>query len=178
MPISRRALLFSAAAPLLTRPAPAEERPLFTFHNPFWLNLHSFLYVLGRAKNNTPDSKRGPVVGAITDGDSLETFVAEVATYSAGVSTKDAIFDRPLSALTKRLASVDGNGPRPDDLDPDVLKALRSAAPKYRGQLVAAACRVECRAHRRNSAARESLRRRHRIRDCPPLDEPMAARRF
>ena len=107
--------------------------PIFQFETDgFWLNLHHFLYVLGRARNNTSDSKRGPVVGAITDGDSLETFAAEVATYSAGVSTKDAIFDRPLTALTKRIASVDDNGPLPDDLDPDVLKALRAAAPKYR----------------------------------------------
>ena len=32
--------------------APAQET-LFTFRNEFWLNLHHFLYVLGRARAGT-----------------------------------------------------------------------------------------------------------------------------
>jgi len=33
-------------------------KPLFTFHNTFRVNLHHFLYVLGRARNDTRDSRR------------------------------------------------------------------------------------------------------------------------
>jgi hypothetical protein len=31
-------------------------KPLFTLHSGFWVNLHHFLYVLGRARNGSPDS--------------------------------------------------------------------------------------------------------------------------
>ncbi len=132
MKVSRRALLLSAAAPLWPRRAPAQTPALFAFHNRFWLNLHSFLYVLGRAKNNTPDSQRGSVIDAITDGDPLETFATEVAAYSATASRQDAVFDPSLTALTKRLAFIDDASPLPDDLDAGVRYALRDAAPAYR----------------------------------------------
>ena len=42
--------------------------PIFVFHSDeFWLNLHHFLYVLGRAENKTRDSSREAVAGAPTD---------------------------------------------------------------------------------------------------------------
>jgi hypothetical protein len=37
---------------------------LFAFRAGFWLNLHHFLYVLGRARNGAPDSSRAAVVKA------------------------------------------------------------------------------------------------------------------
>src|SRR5579871_1687381 len=98
MTISRRAMLFSATGLLPARLANAQRPPLFTFHNRFWLNLHHFLYVLGRAKNNVPDSQRGAVIAAITDGAPLQTLTASVDIYSRDASTKDAVFDRPFAA--------------------------------------------------------------------------------
>lgn len=82
MRIFRRAMLFSAVAPFLPWPAAAQNAPLFSFYNRFRLNLHHILYVLGRAENKTPDSRRGAVTV-------------------------------------------------PDDLDSNVLGALRAAAPAY-----------------------------------------------
>src|ERR1041384_259689 len=42
--------------------------PIFIFHDDeFWLNLHHFLYVLGRAENKTRDSARPAVSGAPAD---------------------------------------------------------------------------------------------------------------
>src|SRR5215208_7054783 len=50
---------------------PAEVRrssPIFNFYDDeFWLNLHHFLYVLGRAENKTRDSARAAVSGALAD---------------------------------------------------------------------------------------------------------------
>src|SRR5918998_5374582 len=44
--------------------------PIFIFHtDEFWLNLHHFLYVLGRAQNKTTDASREAVVGAPADQD-------------------------------------------------------------------------------------------------------------
>jgi hypothetical protein len=44
--------------------------PIFIFHpDEFWLNLHHFLYVLGRSENKTLDSARKAVVGAPADQD-------------------------------------------------------------------------------------------------------------
>jgi hypothetical protein len=42
--------------------------PIFVFHSDeFWLNLHHFLYVLGRAENKTRDASREAVVDAPAD---------------------------------------------------------------------------------------------------------------
>src|SRR6185295_9158261 len=41
---------------------------LFVFHtDEFWLNLHHFLYVLGRAQNKERDTAREAVAGAPSD---------------------------------------------------------------------------------------------------------------
>src|ERR1044072_1009540 len=47
---------------------PASRTKIFVFHtDEFWLNLHHFLYVLGRAQNKTRDSSRSAVVNAPND---------------------------------------------------------------------------------------------------------------
>ena len=52
-------------AAALTVALAAQPGTVFTFHsNEFWLNLHKFLYVLGRAENKTADATREPVAGA------------------------------------------------------------------------------------------------------------------
>src|SRR6185295_7950028 len=44
------------------------KQTIFIFHSDeFWLNLHHFLYVLGRAENKTRDSSRSAVANAPKD---------------------------------------------------------------------------------------------------------------
>ncbi|HEU5130883.1 MAG TPA: hypothetical protein VFT26_02225, partial [Pyrinomonadaceae bacterium] len=46
----------------------ATSKRIFVFHNDeLWLNLHHFLYVLGRVENKTTDSSRTAVVSAPKD---------------------------------------------------------------------------------------------------------------
>ena len=67
----RRVSLAVLAVVLLVHPAlgqRASKQTIFVFHSDeFWLNLHHFLYVLGRAENKTRDSSRTAVVKAPND---------------------------------------------------------------------------------------------------------------
>jgi hypothetical protein len=100
-------LAFMGAAPAQpksTSPLPP-NRPdhIFVFRaDEFWLNLHHFLYVLGRAQNHTRDSSRAAVAGAPADEEkgmarlkeSDQTIWREaVSAYADGLSKKDLIFD-------------------------------------------------------------------------------------
>src|ERR1044071_365091 len=90
--------------------------PIFIFHDDeFWLNLHHFLYVLGRAENKTRDSARPAVSGAPADeqrgfaaltAKEQEIWKEAVQQYAAGVSRKDLVFDDPLPTITAALASA------------------------------------------------------------------------
>lgn len=76
---------------------------IFIFHtDEFWLNLHHFLYVLGRAENKETNAKREAVAAAPGDQEhGLEKLSANeqkiwreaVASYAAGISKKDIVFD-------------------------------------------------------------------------------------
>lgn len=116
---------------------------IFIFHtDEFWLNLHHFLYVLGRAQNKTADSSREAVIAAPADEDKvLATLTATernvwneaVAAYASGLSKKDLVFDDPLPGITKALAqagearSLAGTG-----IDPAIVAILERAGPIYR----------------------------------------------
>ena len=121
--------------------------PIFIFHtNEFWLNLHHFLYVLGRAENKERDTARGAVAGAPADQErgSKKLSVKEqkiwreaLASYAAGVSKKDLIFDAPLPAITGALARAgDARSLTASEvdskIDPAVATILERAAPLYR----------------------------------------------
>src|SRR5258708_7164668 len=77
-------------------------KALFTFHSGFWVNLHHFLYVLGRARNGTADSQRRAVREAPADLDGFrslqeqerQTWDDAIAHYGDGSSKRDVIFDR------------------------------------------------------------------------------------
>src|SRR5687767_7506186 len=100
-------------------PAPPQNSPppIFRFETgEFWLNLHHFLYVLGRAEGKLPDATRASVVGApddaarglaaLTAGERAQ-WAAAVSEYAKGLSLKDAVFDEPLPALTALVATFD-----------------------------------------------------------------------
>src|SRR5262245_50876807 len=123
--------------------AQVSQPPIFRLEsNEFWLNLHSYLYVLGRARAHTPDSLREAVAGAPADETrGLEaltpaertTWNDAVTFYQDGLSRKDAIFDDPLPAITGALANA-GNASSLEgtSVDSAVATVLERAAPIYR----------------------------------------------
>ena len=117
--------------------------PIFVFHtNEFWLNLHHFLYVLGRVENKERDTAREAVVDAPRDQErGLATLSAKeqkiwreaVAAYAAGTSKKDIVFDAPLPAMTSALARAgEAKSLKGAEVDPAVAVILERAAPIYR----------------------------------------------
>lgn len=129
-------LLFSAVQA-------AQPAPLFRFEsNEFWLNLHHYLYVLGRAQAKTSDASREAVVNAPADearglaGPSEAERGAwreAVTFYANGLSRKDLIFDDPLPAITIALAGADeAPSLSGTSVDAAVAAALERAAPLYR----------------------------------------------
>lgn len=140
------ALLAALAPGAIDRTAAAAEpasgqAPIFRFETDgFWLNLHHFLYVLGRAEAGMSDVGRRAVAQAPADQErGLEALASEqrqlwrdaVSTYARGPSRLDAIFDEALFTATRSLAgageSLDGV-----ELEASWASALRQAAPIYR----------------------------------------------
>jgi hypothetical protein len=119
------------------------SNPIFRFETDgFWLNLHHFLYVLGRAEANLPDIGREAVAGApadeaeglrvLTDAE-RRTWREAVTVYATGLSKLDAVFDRALYdvANAMRRGSPD-RAAATLQIDVAVAAALDRAAPIYR----------------------------------------------
>ncbi len=114
---------------------------IFTFRSGFWVNLHHFLYVLGRAANEETNSRRRAVVNAPRDLDGFEAisdsdkraWQEAIALYQAGLSQKDAVFDAEMLQVTKALAHA-GSAPGIEGigLEADVVEVLSRVAPIYR----------------------------------------------
>lgn len=129
---------FTAAAP-----AAQSTAPLFRISTgDFWLNLHHYLYVLGRAEAKMADARRRAVSEAPADqAKGLETltpverelWLEAVRGYAAGPSRQDVVFDEPLIETGNALAHA-GDAPHLDDvpLDPAIRTMLERAAPVYR----------------------------------------------
>jgi hypothetical protein len=110
--------------------------------NEFWLNLHHFLYVLGRAQNNEPDAARDAVAQAPVDAERVlarldsadqATWRAAVTAYAENVSRRDAVFDLQFTLVTNALKGADATTYPPyHGPNMDVAEALRRAAPIYR----------------------------------------------
>ena len=121
----------------------SEPRPIFRFETDgFWLNLHHYLYVLGRAEAGMPDIERRAVAQAPADQErGLETLSPDdrriwrdaVSAYSRGPSRLDAVFDEKLASATGNLVGVGPDGPLDGvEIDATWAAALRQAAPIYR----------------------------------------------
>jgi hypothetical protein len=132
----------SLRGPAQTRTA-LRSSPIFVFHSDeFWLNLHHFLYVLGRAQNKTRDASRDAVAGAPVDQEnglaSLKPnertiWHEAVAWYATGPSRKDLVFDDPLPEVTNTLVRVGKvKSPAGAGVDPSLAAVLARAAPIYR----------------------------------------------
>ena len=104
----------ASGAALLTAQEPGAAAPAFRFTaDAFWLNLHQFLYVLGRARANAPDATRRAVAGAPADEErGLAAFPADeqaawrlaVSTYQAGLSRLDTVWDKALVDVALTLS--------------------------------------------------------------------------
>jgi hypothetical protein len=124
-----------------SKPKVVARSPIFNFHDDeFWLNLHHFLYVLGRAENKTRDSSRAAVSGAPADQQQGMTLLTTqeqaiwkeaVLNYAAGPAKKDLVFDGPLPAVTLALAQA-RDTKSPKGVDPSIAAVLVRAAPVYR----------------------------------------------
>src|ERR1041384_6813460 len=124
-------------------PQTKAKQTIFIFHSDeFWLNLHHFLYVLGRAENKTRDASRSAVVNAPKDQDAGLAKLSEaeratgrkaVAFYANDFSKKDAVFDEPLPAITNALAQAGAAKSLAGvKIDPALVAILERAAPVYR----------------------------------------------
>ena len=121
----------------------SQKKPIFVFHtDEFWLNLHHFLYVLGRAQNKISDASREAVIGAPGDQEKglaaltaseRNVWTEAVSAYASEISKKDLVFDDHLPDMTKALARA-ANAPSLESagLDPATAAILQRAAPIYR----------------------------------------------
>jgi hypothetical protein len=147
---ARRSLAALLAVAGLTLPAPAASpadapKPVrfstpFLLREQFWVNLHHFLYVLGRAENGERDAWREAVLAAPAEAKAARLNAVErriwdeaVAAYAADLSKMDPIFDRRLIAFTLALTRVKADATRPAASGEDAAAAiLERAAPVYR----------------------------------------------
>lgn len=125
---------------LAQSPAPQQMFRIET--DEFWLNLHHFLYVLGRAQTNAGDAKREAVIDAPAESerglkkltpDEQHTWKAAIDAYASGSSRQDAVRDEPLATVTARLTDADDARTLADvAIDASVRETLERAAPVYR----------------------------------------------
>jgi hypothetical protein len=117
--------------------------PIFRFDaDGLWLNLHHYLYVLGRAEARIADSRREAVAGAPADhAEGLKTLnEAErqawreaVSFYAATWSKKDTVFDADLVEVSIQMRRAAADRPAAAlKIDPDLAAVLDRAAPIYR----------------------------------------------
>ena len=117
--------------------------PIFQFETDgFWLNLHHFLYVLGRVEARMPDIKRAAVVGAPADeAEGLQSLTDSeraqwrdaVGAYASSFSKRDLIFDRIAYNTTNALRrATEKDDVTALKIDAAVAAALAKAAPIYR----------------------------------------------
>lgn len=123
--------------------AQSTASPLFAFTtNDVWLSLHHYLYVLGRARNRTPDATQTAVASAPDDerqgsqlltGDERGVWDAAVTVYANGPSRRPSVFQPPLAPMTINLAATgDVTTFPPVRFDSTARDALERAAPIYR----------------------------------------------
>ena len=137
--------------------------PIFRFEaDGFWLNLHHFLYVLGRAQNHTPDSQRRAVVNAPADSEAglkglseshRQNWESAVRFYAGGLSTKDAVFDQELIAVTNAMRVPPNATAGALKIDPELRAMLDSRVAGLSPRVLAEASSGESRPRSRLRAS-------------------------
>jgi hypothetical protein len=118
--------------------------PIFRFETDgFWLNMHHFLYVLGRAQNGAPDMHRRAVIKAPAESMQGLTGLSEssrrqwedaIAFYANGLSKKDMPFDESLTDVTNAMRVAPDATAAAVKVDAALHAVLLRAAPVYRSQ--------------------------------------------
>jgi len=136
----------AGAQPKIATPAQSSTRqpgsPLFTFEtDELWLNLHHFLWTLGRAEAGIRDNTRQSAITATDEAErvlpslSVEDRAAwseAVHAYADGLSRKAAL-EEPMPSTTRALANAGGQPTLAGvALDDALVAKLERAAPIYR----------------------------------------------
>jgi hypothetical protein len=135
------ALVFAPAA--AAQDSPRSEPPIFRIQtNEFWLNLHNFLYVLGRHHSGQRDATRDAVVQAPADEQrglagltqaERDRWQRAVQQYARTTSRRDPVFDPRLPDLLAALADQDdASSLARASIEPSVARVLEDAAHIYR----------------------------------------------
>jgi len=136
-------LLAAGAGPATAGRHIGQAQPIFRFMpDGFWLNLHHFLHVLGRAEAQMPDRQRRAVAAAPAEqaaglaaltGAEQQAWSEVVTAYAAGPSRKDLVFDRDMVATTTAIQRAGSPASlAAAKVDPAVAALLDRAAPIYR----------------------------------------------
>src|SRR2546430_9505951 len=133
MPFVTAALAFALAA---------QSTAIFNIRpDDFWVNLHKFLYVLGRAENRAADARQAPVADAPADSDRAlasltdderRAWMEAISAYARGLSREDPTRDTALALLEGRLADAGESPTLNTGVDDAVRIVLERAAPIYR----------------------------------------------
>jgi hypothetical protein len=137
-------------------PAPQEREtppPVFEFHSGFWINLHHFLYLQGRARQFARESAAAgspapaqPLPQSVAlDGlsaDQQRAWNAAVDAYAADWSSRDLQLNIDMTVVNNRLSELENCGELSGknrveckaDLREDLVTALDEAAPIYRAR--------------------------------------------
>ncbi len=121
----------------------APDAPIFILHtSDFWLNLHQFLYVLGRDEARMPDRTRRATAGAPADAarglaslpaNESQAWREAITFYARGPSTRDAVFDESLVEMAQALAGArDASSLAASGVHAEVADVLEKVAPIYR----------------------------------------------
>jgi hypothetical protein len=117
--------------------------PIFRFETEgFWLNLHHYLYVLGRLDARMqPDVGRQAVLAALPDQEAGLKTLSEsdrqiwreaVTFYASGPSKMDAVIDGKLVEVTNQLKRAASDKPASAlKIDPAIAATLERVAPIY-----------------------------------------------
>jgi hypothetical protein len=121
--------------------------PSFEFHSGFWINLHHFLYLQGRIRNNPADEAKKSYAtstgsaAAMTPAEQ-KAWNAALAVYAGDWSSRDLVHNGIMGLINNRLAELE-NCPElagksasecTSGLQPELVTALDEAAPIYRAR--------------------------------------------
>ena len=142
--VVRALLLVAAAIGTGAAQVPASRStPLFDVtSDDFWLNLHHYLYVIGRARTGAADARQPAVASAPADEDQGRAVLTDaerriwddaVTAYANGLSRRTSFLEPALASTTLALGGTGAAETFPSStVDPGTRASLERAAPVYR----------------------------------------------
>jgi len=118
-----------------------ESTDFFEFHSGFWINLHHFLYqqaILCRQSPANAAGQPGNIVPCSIPTEKLSLteqhdWDAALDYYSSTLVKRDLLFDEGMWPIKNRLAELEMTTElHESSLNPELVSALRRAAPVYR----------------------------------------------